>query len=238
MESVSTLLAGFYPPKNEDWKWNNGTNGSDYVLGQIWQPFPIETYMPKKDDIVLRQDKYCPAVYMEKEAIYKSQKVQDYLKNKTDLFDRLSTVVGYPVDSVAKCDQLHDTLQIEMSKGLIWTHVWSKEEQVQVVDQLLEVHRFAYKVNWNSTVIKRLRAGGLVKELLKNMESVVSEQNKKKVYIYSTHDSMLAALMHALNVFDGEIPLFGSTLLVELHQNPTNEQYFCANLLHSWHKQR
>ena len=195
------------------------------MLGQLWQPFPIETYMPKKDDIVLRQDKYCPAVYMEKEAIYKSPVVQEYLKNKTQLFDMLSSVVGYPVDSIKKCSQLHTALQIEMSKGYYWTHVWSEEEQKEIVDQLLDVHRFAYRIDWNSTVIKRLRAGGLVKELLTNIESVVREQNKKKVYIYSTHDSMLAALMHALNVFDGELPLFGSTLVLELHQNPSNEEY-------------
>ena len=82
------------------------------------------------------------------------------------------------------------------------------------------------RLDWDSTVIKRLRAGGLVKELTKNFKSVIKGTNDKKIYIYSTHDSMLAALMHGLNVFDGELPLFGSTLLLELHQNPGEEQYY------------
>ena len=81
-------------------------------------------------------------------------------------------------------------------------------------------------MDWNSTLIKRMRGGGLVKELVKGFRSVISEQNNKKVYIYSTHDSMLAILMKALDVYDGQIPRFGATLLLELHQNPQTEQYF------------
>jgi hypothetical protein len=223
IESVSSLLAGAYPPKHRDWQWANGT---DPLLGQHWQPFPIETFMPKRDDIVLRQDKYCPAVDREREAIYRSPDVQNYLKNRTVMFDRLSQVVGHPLDSIKRCNELHTGLEIEMSRGLYWTHVWTKEEQLAIVEQLRDVHRYAYLINWNSTVIRRLRAGGLVGELVKNLRSVISGQNKRKAYVYSTHDSMLAALMTALSVFDGELPLFGSTLLLELHRNSSTEEYF------------
>ncbi|XP_054164700.1 prostatic acid phosphatase-like [Oppia nitens] len=225
IESVSTLLAGAYPPRTADWQWNNG---SEAQLGQDWQPIPIETFMPKKDDIVLRQEKHCPIVYMEREKTYRAPEIQEYLKNRTQLFAKLSEIVGYPIDSVKKCGQLHTALQIEMLNGYYWSHVWSREEQQQIVDQLLDIHRMAYRIDWNSTIIKRLRAGGLVKELKKNFKSVLKETNDKKVYIYSTHDSMLATLMHALSIFDNDLPLFGSTLLFELHHNSNlvDDQYF------------
>ena len=142
IESVSSLLAGAYPPQQSEWQWNNG---SDAQLGQLWQPFPIETYMPKKDDTVLRQDKYCPVVYMEKELIYRSPEVQNYLKSKSELLDTLSKVVGYSVDSMKKCGQLHTALQIEMERGLHWHHVWTQEQQQEIVNQLMDLHRMAYR---------------------------------------------------------------------------------------------
>ena len=52
VESVSCLLSGAYPPKQKVWQWNNG---SDAELGQLWQPFPIQTFMPSNDDLVLEQ---------------------------------------------------------------------------------------------------------------------------------------------------------------------------------------
>ena len=50
VESLSVLLAGAYPPKQKVWQWNSG---SDAQLGQLWQPFPIQTFMPDTDDLVL-----------------------------------------------------------------------------------------------------------------------------------------------------------------------------------------
>ena len=50
IESLSSLLAGAYPPNSKEWQWNNGT---DAELGHIWQPIPIETFMPDYDDLVL-----------------------------------------------------------------------------------------------------------------------------------------------------------------------------------------
>ena len=52
MESLSCLLAGAYPPKPKLWQWSNG---SDSELGLIWQPIPIETFMPIQEDVVLEQ---------------------------------------------------------------------------------------------------------------------------------------------------------------------------------------
>ena len=52
IESVSCLLSGAYPPKQQSWKWNEG---SDAELGSVWQPFPIYTFMPQDNDLVLNE---------------------------------------------------------------------------------------------------------------------------------------------------------------------------------------
>jgi prostatic aicd phosphatase len=225
IESLSCLLSGAYPPKPQEWQWNNG---SDAELGQLWQPIPIETFMPKHEDIVLKQEKYCHIVDRERNRIYKSFESKKSLENYRELFANLSEVVGYKVDSIRKARRLHTTLRIEMERGLYWNHVWTKEEEEYIVEQLLELHRLSYRLDYDSSVIRRLRAGGLVKELIKNFERVLKKKNNKKLYIYSTHDSMITVLMHALNIFNDNIPPFGATLLFELHQNSShiNDEYF------------
>jgi hypothetical protein len=47
-----------------------------------------------------------------------------------------------------------------------------------------------------------------------------------KLFLYSTHDSMLAVLMHALNVYNNQLIPFSASLLFELHQNTSNNNYF------------
>ena len=115
------------------------------MLSQLWQPIPIEAHIPKKNDIVLRKDKSCYATYMEKEALYRSQEVQDFLRNKTELFEYLSPIVGHTVDSIKKANNLHTTFEIEMSRGHYWSHVWTKDEQKDIVEQLKDIHKFAYR---------------------------------------------------------------------------------------------
>ena len=52
VESLSTLLAGAYPPKHNPWISNTS---SDSDLATLWQPIPIETFIPQKEDLVLEQ---------------------------------------------------------------------------------------------------------------------------------------------------------------------------------------
>jgi hypothetical protein len=66
LESVSCLLPGTYQPNSKQWLWNNG---SDAELGLHWQPFPIETFMPKENDSLLDVDKECLNAHRDAENI-------------------------------------------------------------------------------------------------------------------------------------------------------------------------
>ena len=109
-----------------------------------------------------------------------------------------------------------------MERDYYWTNVWSKEEQKKIVEQLYKATEMRYQYSWDSPLIKRLMNGGLVRELNKNFNSVLNNENKKKLYIYSTHETEVAALMHAFNIFNDEVPPYGSALIFELHQNSNN----------------
>jgi hypothetical protein len=232
VESVSYLLSGVYPPNLKEWQWNNE---SDVDLSHLLQSFSVETFRPKFEDLVLNQEKYCPIVDIEKEKIYNSERVKKFLEEHKDLYKNLSKVVGHEID-ISTGRALHGTLEIEaMDFDYYWSHAWTKEEQKKIIDQLYHSHRMSYRIDWDSPIIKRLRAGGLVNELNKNFQKVLDNQNDKKLYVYSTHDTQVAALMHALNIFNDNMPPFGATLLFELHQNlnSVNNDYFVKLYYHN-----
>ena len=170
--------------------------------------------------------------------IFNRTVVRQFIEENRELYSNLSKIVGSKVKDIVSAGALWDALSIESSHNYVWNKVWTPEEQLNVVKQLSASHEMEFRYNWDSPVIKRLRGGGLVKELNKNIESLVKDRNNRKLYVYSTHDTTLTVLMHALNVYNGVSPPFGATLLFELHekrnsaQNNTNE-YFVRAFYHN-----
>ena len=150
----------------------------------------------------------------------------------------MSKIVGSLVNDIGTASGLWDALSIESAHNYVWSQVWTPEEQLKVVEQLFPSREMAFRYSYDSPVIKRLKAGGLVRELNKNIESLVKDRNNMKLYVYSAHDTTLTALMMALDIFNGKIPPYGATLLIELHekwnsaQNNTNE-YFVRAFYHN-----
>jgi hypothetical protein len=224
---VSCLLAGAYPPNSKQWQWNNG---SDAKLGLHWQPFPIETFIPKDDDGLLRMNKKCPNADKELHKISKSDKVLSMLEENEEFLKNLSKLVGKKINSLTKADSVRDVLNIEYNRGYKWSDmkVWSKDYEKEVFDKLLPIAKFLWIVEYDNRLIERTRAGNLIHELVKNMKNKIHRKSTKnyKLFLYSTHDTMLAVLMHALNVFNNEFIPFSASLLFELHQNELNNNYF------------
>jgi hypothetical protein len=131
---------------------------------------------------------------------------------------------------LTKADDVWDTLQIEYNRGYKWSDmkIWSKDYEKEVFDKLIPLAKFLWIVEYDNRLIERTRAGNLIKELVKNIENKIHKKSSKnyKLFLYSTHDSMLAVLMHALNVFNNEFIPFSASLLFELHQNEFNNNYF------------
>ena len=124
------------------------------------------------------------------------------------------------------------TLGIEASHGFFWDKVWTKEEELDVIKRLAPADDVKYKYGWDSPVILKLRGGGLVMELNKNLKKVLdNERDVKKLYVYSTHDGMLAVLMHALNIFNDQFVPFGAALYLELHEK--SGQHFVRAYYHN-----
>lgn len=234
LDSASLLLSGAYPPNNMKWQWSSN-NGTDDKLGSLWQPFPIESFMPKDDDIVMTVDRNCPTAEEELKKILNSETVLKLLDENKDFFDELSEKVGHKVNDLKTINKLYEALVIERNRDLKWSDmkVWTPDYEQMVINKLKPFVVTYWRLEWDNRLIERVRAGPLVEKLLKNFGSYIegkpienSVRNPYKMFVYSTHDSKLAVLMNALNIFNDQLIPFGATLLFELHQTPGAVDYF------------
>lgn len=215
-ESVHCLLAGAYQSKSSVSQWANGSG----IEPKYWQPIPVLTFGPKSEDVVLNRDKSCKKVTQELERVYSSEEANSFVESNRKLYQYLTPIVGHPIDSIKSAQKLHSTLDIEINVGYYWSQVWTKAKEEAIVRQLYVSHIMGYRLDWVSPHVLRLRMGGLIRELILNMFRYINgRQSARKLFVYSTHDTIIAGLLHALNVFNGELVPFGSTVLLELHQN-------------------
>ena len=238
IESASLLLAGAYPPKSKAVQWSNG---SDAELGLVWQPIPIQTFIPKSDDTVLNevrhdntfriqfitniyfQDKPCKAEDEEMARIFNRTEVQNFVAENKEFFANLSKIVGTDVQFTTwAADYLYDALSIEVERGLYWDKMWTQSEEEAIIAKLHKAIELEFRISWDTPVQQRLLGGGLLKELKTNFDKVVNKENDKKLYVYSTHDSLTAVLMESYGIYNDIRPPYGSTLYLELHQRNAN----------------
>lgn len=188
--------------------------------------------MPKDNDTVMDVDKYCPNADKELRRIFRSDEVIKALDDNKEFLSNLSLSVGTDIDSLRLVERTMSDLLVEHSRGLKWSDadVWSPQFEAQVVARLKPLVQLYWDVKWSSALVQRVRAGPLVEQLANNFWSltagkpVVDSLGKPyKLFVYSTHDTKLAALMNALNVYNNQLIPFGATLLFELHHNGTNQ---------------
>ena len=80
---------------------------------------------------------------------------------------------------------------------------------------------FSFKVMTYTLEMQRLRVGPLLNEIVENFKARVnnSMDARKKLFIYSAHDTTVASLLNTLDVFSGMPPPYTSAVILELHKN-------------------
>lgn len=75
-------------------------------------------------------------------------------------------------------------------------------------------------------IVMRLATGPLMTMVLDNIQDIEkNNENAKKLYLFSTHDSTLIAILGLLDVFDDTWPPFAADLRFELYENPSKDLF-------------
>ncbi|CAG2166984.1 unnamed protein product [Oppiella nova] len=222
LDSINTLLAGLYPPINVSYQWNVGSNAP---LGEKWQPIPVYTYPMERmnDDRLLRTDDPCPAADKAIDELFNEPEVLQAMERESKLLGELNETMGANIRNILDAKNTYDHLWVEWERGYNWSsaEIWSPEYEQNIFTALKPLAELLWFQEWNSSLVQRLKGGPLIEELVKNFRNSVTNSalnSGHRIFVYSTHDAMIAVVMHALKVWNHVIIPYSSTLLFELHK--------------------
>lgn len=203
--SLTSFMAGFFPPP-----------AKDKTLPLDWQAFPFIVDSSYRTVIVntagcpafVRDQKIAQAEFIAKSTVWMAQ--------DKAILDKVSAVVGVPVDNISNLMAVFDLLQA--NRFLVST---IPKWLLDTVDNTLIKYTMAYLRILDTDFAKKVQSGNLITEIIKNMEAIRDGTSAARNFlVYSGHDSSLSALAMALGV-DTQIPTmtsYGDTLAVELNQ--------------------
>ncbi|CAL8134238.1 unnamed protein product [Orchesella dallaii] len=212
------------------------------ALFNEWQPVPVHT-IPQESDNFINFKAKCPRYNSLVDEYYNSEEVTSLDTEYKNFFDFASENSGAELLNLLDAVQLQDSLRCQRKHNLTLP-TWVNDT---VYDQLQFCRAISFTWNVGTDEMKRLQAGPLIEKLVENMQAKMGttttaalkveidnepfpprkdDSAKRKMYIYSGHDSTIAVLLHTLNLFEPHVIEYAAALLIELHKNPDTGEFF------------
>jgi len=240
IESSNAVLAGLYPPSPR-FLW------SDLLP---WLPAPVHT-VPAESDLLLndscRRGSY--EFINENCIVQHSEAVEKLYADSVEEREILERELGYDFDMFYNFKCIYSTLDIEERNGLQMPAWWVEEFK----QKMCRFSGIAFALAGGGTEnLKRIHCADLLDDLIKRMKSASIDEPAPldqsdtqqptnanrviyghKIVHYSTHDTIIAAFLEALNV-NAAVPSppgFGATFFIELYVDlnqqgePVSEKY-------------
>ncbi|XP_043213498.1 prostatic acid phosphatase-like [Amphibalanus amphitrite] len=213
--SAEVNLAGLYPPKGRD-VWNPDL---------AWQPIPVHTE-PITSDRLLNFMAACPRYAIELKRVLNTTPLRLVEKQNQPLYEYLSQHCGAPVRDLEQAMLLFDLLLIEDARN--WTlPAWATARLAPYnatvyPDVLKPLTELAFDLLSYDAALRRLGGGALLADITEHLSQKVSgtlSPPNRELFMYSGHDSDVAALLGALGVYNGIAPPLASCVIVELHRD-------------------
>lgn len=217
--SAQSLLSGLYEPQAYQ-MWNKEIN---------WQPIPVHT-TNKADDKVFYGLK-CPRFEQLKKQVEKSDEYIKINSKYQDLFDIVDANSGCAQHPKSGCAHmsLNDEWKILDCLFVEKTHGFKLPDWVEpIYDQLQHSKGWGFYFMNRLPDMARLQSGGILKDMRKNINDRVNQKDsKRQLFLYSGHDTYVAALTKLLNLTRYiNQPSYASAVALELRKEVGANNYF------------
>lgn len=202
--SLQLVLAGLLPPAPIQ-EWNQKLH---------WQPIPAK-YLRRIEDNLFLPDE-CPLFLAEYNKIVDGPEGQALLAPYADLMDHLTNVTGKDIRKPLDLYYMYHTLMSEYSLDLPLPD-WAYEIFPQ--GKLLDAAIASYKIANYNTRLRRLYGGPYLRIITEKLAALRqgTMQDQKKMYLYSGHESNVAAVLNSLGVYQPHVPEYSSAVIIEMH---------------------
>ncbi|XP_015263067.1 PREDICTED: prostatic acid phosphatase-like [Gekko japonicus] len=222
--SAQVNLAGLFPPTTSE-IWNPQI---------LWQPIPIYV-VPKSFRPKLRFPIFdCPRYKKLLRETMTSQEFRAKIQPYKKFLKTMAVYSGYDAKSLRNLDtfklwHVQDTLHCESIHNFTLP-TWATEDVRATLGELTVLSLSSLFGIYKREEKARLQGGLLVKDILENISNATKYPGKRKMLIYSAHDTTLGALQMALNTYNERLPPYAACQIFELYQEDTGdhtiEMYF------------
>ena len=210
--SAMSNLAGLYPPVAEQ-EWNPDLH---------WQPIPVHT-LPLEEDNIISSHANCPKLKQLMDELSSDPVIEDIIAKNDWLLKYLTNHTGAPVTNLLDIDYLYDTLFIESLYNFTLPD-WTREV---FPDKMKPLTDLSFKLSTWTHPMKRLRGGPLVQSIIDHFQGFIDKKHRRKMLMYSGHDTTLSSLLNTLGMFDPPIaPPYASLIMIELFKKQDDEKMF------------
>ncbi|XP_021534570.1 prostatic acid phosphatase isoform X3 [Neomonachus schauinslandi] len=190
-----------------------------YELGQYirkrYRKFLNESY--KREQLLYLPFQDCPHFTELKEETLKSTEFQKRLHPYKDFIETLPTFTGYHTqDLFGMWTKVYDPLFCESVHNFTLPS-WATEDTMTKLKELSELSILSLYGIHKQKEKSRLQGGVLVSEILNHMKSATQPSNRRKLVMYSAHDTTVSGLQMALDVYNGLLPPYASCHIMELY---------------------
>ncbi|XP_075222503.1 testicular acid phosphatase homolog [Lycorma delicatula] len=209
--SLQLVLAGLYPPTKIQ-QWNSAL---------IWQPIPIH-FEPYNEDKLIMVAIPCPRYYEALEEVSKLDEVKNQLKESEGIYSYITNHSGMEVKTFNDLLSIHGTLRAESDLNLDLPE-WTAKVYPEPLTKLAAR---SFILNDYTPELRKLKGGPLLKRILNTFIAKANNTLKpeqQQLHLYAGHDSTIAHLLSALNVWDEQLPEYNSLILLELHEVDKNQ---------------
>lgn len=212
--SAECFLAGFFPPSSNEFWADDGLK---------WQPVPIRI-LASEVDTMIGFKASCEKYDMEKTLVNESPELGAYFLEHQKVFNYIGEHSGYEISSndvlksIDYAWDLYDSLFIEELYNLTLPN-WVKPIYPEPLKSIgaPSFSNIAY-----SHEMRRLKAGPLIGNLIKDMELKIQGELNETFHFYSGHDTTISVLLTALEIYNGIPPPYSTSVIVELRQKDDN----------------
>ncbi|KAL6416978.1 hypothetical protein ACFW04_013068 [Cataglyphis niger] len=209
--SLQLVLTALFPPMDTRQRWNADLN---------WQPIPT-MYISRIDDNLFLADD-CPQFVDEYNRILNLSEIKKEISQFKNMMSKLTELTGKNIETALDLYYLYNTFVSESSMNLTlpkWAHDYFPD------GSLFDGIVFAYKIYNFTPLTRRLSVGPMIRAILSNMIAEInSDSPKTKIYLYSGHETNVASMLHAFNLYKPHVPEYSSAVILELLQQ--DKQYY------------
>ncbi|XP_030388050.1 venom acid phosphatase Acph-1 isoform X1 [Scaptodrosophila lebanonensis] len=213
--TLQTVLASFFPPKGTPMEWNSKYN---------WQPIPIFSQALDEDTLLLVRTP-CPRYFEALHEVYELPEVKAEAEPYLEMYKELEAHTGLSFKEPEDVQSLYLTLLAEQEWGLELPE-WTKEYFPEKMQFLTEQ---SYVYNVYTPEMQKIKAGPFLRKMFDEMQqkrNSTIKPEKRKLFIYTGHDSTVVNILSALNIWERQLPRYSVMALFELHKNKETGDYW------------